>query len=932
MAVRLARLLLWGLWGAVLGGAGALGYLVYAYTRDLPDLSAFERLRLSAPPSLYARGGPTLALLASVEDGRAIHRSLVRLSEVSPAALAAIVFSEDRRFYSHYGVDPVRLLGALYAVLTGDLQGGSTITTQVIKNTLLKELAQARTLERKVKEWVLALELERRYTKAEILEMYLNVVPWGGNAVGIRAAAEAYFGKDPAALTLAEGLYLASLIPAPNARYQDLEGVRRRMRRVLDEMVREGWITEALAEQAWKEPLKPRGWEVRYDEEGNLLEARLVDPEARILRSVDYRLAPHFVLEVRRFLEERFGKEKVYGEGGLRVYTTLDPRMQEAAEKAARAARLPEGADLAIVGLDPETGEVLAMVGGVRRENDEYNRATRALRNPGSAVKPFVYAAALEAGWTQVTLVPDRPMEFKDPSQPGGVWRPKNFSGTFLNREITVRYALDLSLNLPAVYTAQAVGLDRVAAKLAQAGFAVRYAVPAIAIGGASITPVDLAAAYAAFVNGGYRVAPLLVLRMEDQEGRVLYQAAPHRTRLFSPEVAYQGWDLLKGYVYDLGEKGLAKGARIPGRVVGGKTGTTNEARDLWFAGVTRGLSAVVWVGRDDNRPLRMGGREPSSSVVNPPIWRNFVAEALRGLCPCGWTWRPACRARRGWWSTCPRARCPRGGPRRKAPPCPFPSPSSRPRGAGFRRSCVERVRIVLVEPQEPMNLGAVARAMRNFGLSRLYVVNPPPRVGPPWAKEAYWLAVHAEEVLEKAQVAGSLLEALRGAQLVVATTGRPREVYPAPVAPAWEVADRVAAFPGEVALVFGRETFGLTNEELELAHLIGYIPTAPEQPSLNLAQAVVVFAYELFKRQGKGVGLREGGEPAPVEALEAFFQDLGRYILEIGFTDERRFPYAMRRLRRIFHKAGLTLGEVQMLRGLLHQSRFAQRRKDDGA
>lgn len=211
------------------------------------------------------------------------------------------------------------------------------------------------------------------------------------------------------------------------------------------------------------------------------------------------------------------------------------------------------------------------MVGGVRRENDEYNRATRALRNPGSAVKPFVYAAALEAGWTQVTLVPDRPMEFKDPSQPGGVWRPKNFSGTFLNREITVRYALDLSLNLPAVYTAQAVGLDRVAAKLAQAGFAVRYAVPAIAIGGASITPVDLAAAYAAFVNGGYRVAPSWSCGWRTRRAGSCTRATPHRTRLFSPEVAYQGWDLLKGYVYDLGEKGLAKGARIPGRVVGGR-------------------------------------------------------------------------------------------------------------------------------------------------------------------------------------------------------------------------------------------------------------------------------------------------------------------------------------------------------------------------
>ncbi len=629
--VRALRLLFLALVGLLFGALLALGYLAYAYTRALPDLSLFERLRLTATSTLYARDGTPLAQIASVEEGRAIHRSLVRLEEVSPAAVAAVVFSEDRRFFQHYGVDFVRILGALYAIARGDLQGGSTITTQVIKNTLLKELAQARSLERKFKEWALALELERRYTKEEILEMYLNVVPWGGNAVGIKGAAEAYFGKDPAALTLAEGLYLASLIPAPNARYQDLKGVRERIRLLLDQMVEEGWVSRELAEAAWKEPLVPRGWEARYDGEGNLLEARLVDPEARLLKPLDYRMAPHFVLEVRRFLEARFGKEKVYGEGGLRVYTTLDPAMQRAAEGAARRARLPEGAELALVALDPMTGEVLALVGGVRREGDEYNRATRALRNPGSAVKPFVYATAFEAGWTQATLVPDRPLEFPDPSQPGGIWRPKNFSGTFLNREITVRYALDLSLNLPAIYTAKAIGVERVAEKLSQAGFVVKYPALAIAIGGASITPVDLAAAYAAFANGGYRVAPLYVQKVEDGEGRVLYQALPERRRLFDPLVAYQGWDLLKGYVYDLGEKSLAKGARVPGRVVGGKTGTTNEARDLWFAGLTPGLSVVVWVGRDDNRPLRMGGREPSSSVVNPPIFRDFVAEALRG-------------------------------------------------------------------------------------------------------------------------------------------------------------------------------------------------------------------------------------------------------------------------------------------------------------
>ncbi len=236
-------------------------------------------------------------------------------------------------------------------------------------------------------------------------------------------------------------------------------------------------------------------------------------------------------------------------------------------------------------------------------------------------------------------------------------------------------------------------------------------------------------------------------------------------------------------------------------------------------------------------------------------------------------------------------------------------------------------VRVILVEPQEPMNVGAVARAMRNFGLERLYLVNPHPRVGPPLAPEAYWLAVHAEEILDRAQILPSLREALEGVHLVVATTGRPREVYPAPLLSPWAVAQEVLKTPGEKALVFGRETFGLTNEELEYAHIIGVIPTAPEQPSLNLAQAVLVFAYELFK--ARSAPPKEEEALARVEALEAFFEDLGRYVLEIGFTDPNRFPYAMRRLRRIFHKARLTPGEVQLLRGLLHQSRYAQRRDD---
>lgn len=239
----------------------------------------------------------------------------------------------------------------------------------------------------------------------------------------------------------------------------------------------------------------------------------------------------------------------------------------------------------------------------------------------------------------------------------------------------------------------------------------------------------------------------------------------------------------------------------------------------------------------------------------------------------------------------------------------------------------LERVRVVLVEPQEPMNVGAVARAMRNFGLSELYVVNPGPRVGPPWAREAYWVAVHAETLLDRAVPVANLREALQGVSLVVATTGRPRELYPAPVVPAWEVPRHVFSVEGKAALVFGRETFGLTNEELDLAHLIGTIPTAPEQPSLNLAQAVVVFAYELHKALIQGHFPQATETLAEVTALEGLFEDLGRYVLEIGFTDPHRYPYAMRRLRRIFHKARLSPGEVQLLRGLLHQSRYQMRK-----
>jgi len=624
----------------ILGGIATGGYIAYTLLRDLPSLSTLDQLRFTATSIFYTRDGTPIADVGAVENGRAIARQVVRLSDVSPAAIVAVVVSEDQRFFRHYGVDFVRLFGGLYYSLRGDLQGGSTITTQVVKNTLLKNIAAQRQgllgFERKFKEFPLAIQLERRYSKDEILEMYFNVVPWGGNAQGIWAASQAYFGKDPSQLSLAEGAYLAILIPAPNSRYLDLKSSRRRMHILLNNMVNDGWVSRAEADKAWKQPIVPRGWQATYDANGNLKTAKLIAPEARIIPDLNIRTARYFVLEVQRFLKEKLGADKLRDEGGLRVYTTLDLKMQAAAEKAVTGRRLPDGAQLAMVGMDPLSGEVYAMVGAKPGTDPaaEFNRATQAWRSPGSAIKPFTYGTALEAGWTEANTVLDAALEYPTPQ---GVWKPKNFDNTFLNRPVTIRYAMDRSLNLPAIRTLDSIGISRLGDKLKAAGFRLTGNTPVLANaigGGVDITPMGLAAAYSSFVNGGYWVEPQLVLRVEDSRGRIIYQPNPKKVLLWSPQVAYQVWDMMKGYVYDVPpgfRSSLAQDAQIPGRIIGGKTGTSQDAADLWFAGATRGLVATLWVGRDDHKPQRMNGVEPSSSLVNPVIWRDFVEEALRG-------------------------------------------------------------------------------------------------------------------------------------------------------------------------------------------------------------------------------------------------------------------------------------------------------------
>src|SRR5690554_6851072 len=408
-----------GLFIVVLAGVLSVGSLLASsalkWAQELPSLEALDALKFSTTSQVFANDGTTrIGVLVPVmgEDRESTNRIPVTLDQVSPAALLAIVAYEDDDFFGHYGVDALGILRAAYEEFLGDAgRGGSTITTQVIKNVLLHDIRSERSLERKAKEAMLALELERRLTKSEILQHYINVVFWGGNVYGIGAAAQTYFGKDPIELNLAEGLYLARLIPAPNSRHDDFETTRRSMREVLDKMVRQGTISREMADRAWRYPLQPLGWQVEYDGEGNVVSAVRTGADVLVQSSVSSDLSRAVVLAVRDWLTQRYGESVVWGRGGLRVTTTIDVQAQLAANQASLEAEVPEGAQLAIVGLDPATGAVLAMVGQKLEPGappEEFNRATQAMRQPGSSFKPIVFATAIEqGGFNQATILVD---------------------------------------------------------------------------------------------------------------------------------------------------------------------------------------------------------------------------------------------------------------------------------------------------------------------------------------------------------------------------------------------------------------------------------------------------------------------------------------------------------------------------------------------
>ena len=581
-----------------------------------PSTAQMQAFRPSEGSRVLDRSGKLLGRLTYVR------RINISVENVPRSVRAAFIATEDRRYYYHGGVDWRSAGRALLRNISdvGIREGFSTITMQVVRNAFLPHLSNQRTLRRKLIELELARRLERTLTKQQILEMYLNVIYLGNGTYGVEAASHDLFGKSVSRLSLAEAATLAGLARGPSLYAPRRHPERARARRdlVLTLMAREGYITRELAERTRKEPL------------------RIARAEWRPPQDRSYALDP-----VRTVVDSVLGGDAATA-GDLVVYSTIDADAQQAAERAVRiqgaaiqrqAPRAALNAQLegAVVALDPRTGEIRALVGGRRSVSRGFNRAFDARRQPGSAFKPFVYAAALSAGYSPATILDDSPVEINDA---GRTWRPENFGGEY-GGPLTLRRALMRSANAATVRLSQAVGAKRVASLAHRSGIQSRMdPVPALALGAMEVTPLELVAAYAPFANGGLRVEPSIVNRIEAADGTVLWRASsPRRDQVLDRAEAFQITSMLQSVV-DGGTGRVVRNMGIRG-LVAGKTGTTNNGADVWFIGYTPTLVAGFWFGYDSPRAIASNA---SGGRLAAPAWAMFYRDGWRETSPPG-TW-----------------------------------------------------------------------------------------------------------------------------------------------------------------------------------------------------------------------------------------------------------------------------------------------------
>ncbi|MHB8883106.1 MAG: penicillin-binding protein 1A [Thermodesulfovibrionales bacterium] len=572
---------------------GIIGGGVYWMLLDLPKVNVIGEYVPMESSRVFSADRKVLA------EFYYERRTFVPHYKIPDRVKKAFIAIEDARFYHHPGVDVIGTIRALVHDIRvgGMVQGGSTITQQLAKMLFLKP---EKSFSRKIKEAVISLQIEKRYTKDEILGIYLNQTYFGTRSFGIEAAAQTYFGKQSADLSLAEAALLAALPKAPSqySPFKNPQRARDRRAVVLAAMLRHKFIDGDQYREALLTPL----------------------PTVPHFRKYE---APYFVEILRQSLEHKFGQE-IYT-AGYRVYSTIDSGLQHAAEAALVQGvknlekRVKPGIQAALVAVDIRTGHIKALVGGFDFWENQYNRATQALRQPGSAFKPFVYVTALEGGMTSEDLVLDSPISFMG-ARPGQLWTPKNYDGKY-HGAVTLKTALSHSLNAAAVRLTSRVGIDNVIFTARKLGITseLQPYMP-IALGASDVTLLDMVGAYAAFPNGK-KPALISYARIENREGIAVEEVYPELTGILEEGVVGELRKMLRAVVTE----GTAVRAKAVGRTVYGKTGTTNDYTDAWFIGFDDRLVVGVWVGRDNHKPI---GRKETGSSAALPIWIEFMKQA----------------------------------------------------------------------------------------------------------------------------------------------------------------------------------------------------------------------------------------------------------------------------------------------------------------
>ncbi|MFA6435196.1 MAG: transglycosylase domain-containing protein [Elusimicrobiales bacterium] len=607
---------------------------------DIPSVDKLDEYTPSLTTYVYDINNQVVAEF-SVEK-----RAILPLSRIPTDMQNAVIAMEDKNFFRHWGISPQGIARALLRDLmhTRAAQGGSTITQQLSRGIFLKP---EKTISRKLKEIFLSLQIESSFSKAEILQLYLNQIYFGSGVYGVQSAAKLYFGKDVPEMDLAECALLAGIIPSPERFSPFFNPEKARLRRylVLERMLAEHYITAKEMEEANAEPIPV--------EKSSLLSGH----------------ASYFVEYIRQQLQPKYGVDQLL-KGGLKIYTTLDLSMQIPAEDimekylvrydsdSARSRAGKDGAadnissgtlQGAFVILDVKTGGIRAMIGGRNYRDSKFNRVTQAARQAGSTFKPFVWMSALLNGYTPATIVDDSPMAYyydgKDwrllegatdqysintaiqpfvGSQDFKIWVPSDFDEKFLG-SITLRRALELSRNLASIYLVTRIGPTQVVEAARKAGIKRNLeAVPSIGLGTSLVSPIEMVSAFSTFGNGGIHVEPFSVLKVVDNQGKVLQEYMPDELEMFTPQTSYLLVNMMKGVV----QRGTGSYAGRLKRPIAGKTGTSQDSKDMWFIGMTPDLAAGAWMGYDDMTSLPMKDWTGGGTVV--PWWTEIMETVLK--------------------------------------------------------------------------------------------------------------------------------------------------------------------------------------------------------------------------------------------------------------------------------------------------------------